>query len=91
MNYYIRDFHFSRKFGKTYLVFEFFIGDKWRVGKIQSDNITTDISSVTSVIINYIDTFIEKKSKYSKEEVKKMVFVSEQLIKGLGETSKLYK
>lgn len=91
MNYYIRDFHFSRKYGKTYLIFEFFIGDKWRVGKIQCDSISTEISSVTTVIMNYIDNFIEKKSVFSKEEVRKMLVVSEQMIKNLKEATKLYK
>ena len=91
MNYFIRDFHFKRGLKKTYVIFEFFIGDKWREGKIECDNVSTNLPAITEVIINYIDNYIEKNSNFSKDEVRKMLIVSEQLIKDLGKVTKLYK
>lgn len=68
MKYFIRNLRFKYTiFRNTYLLFDFWLGDKWRKGKI-SLNLSPDkflsIAEVSSQIINYIDTFCEKRKNF---------------------------
>lgn len=68
MKYFIRNLHFKYTiFRNKYLIFDFWLGDKWRRGKV-SLNLPPDkfllISEVSAHIINYIDAYCDKRKNF---------------------------
>ena len=96
MNYYIKDFHFKKTFFRKRLVivFKFYLGDKWRRGKVlfSKDLKELNVNNISAYITAYIDDYISYSKTWSKVEIQKINPFIELYSKNIIlETTRLYK
>lgn len=97
MTFFIRKLRFKKTLfrKRTYILFEFYLGDKWRKGKVlfNCTNPLSSISYVSGLVISYITNFISSKhSVWSLEDIKLMTVLTDHFSKDIVKDSiKLFK